>query len=212
MVAVAVARRAAEHRDDHMRPKGSHHANYVAEDRVARPVLVRVDGVLRESEVERAREELLGAVDAPCRQQLLGANHTQRFAELVADQILPAVAAREGEIRRLDVSSAGEPRDEKRVLVVGMRTDHQHARVDAERLHGFPQRNRAALLRGRGPRKNNEHGGAEDREQTALQVREARAARAENGSAQTFALRFVGCGNVSTSLTMRACSSACAWK
>src|SRR3954470_1641001 len=36
--------------------------------------------------------------------------------------------------------------------------------------------------------------------------------RASEAPGQTFALRLVVCGRVSTSLTMRACSVACAWK
>ena len=90
--------------------------------------------VLGESEIERAREVLAAAVDAARGEQLFGADHSERRAELVADQILSAVAAREREIRRLDVPRLGEIGDELRVLVIRMRADHQHARRGAEAL------------------------------------------------------------------------------
>ena len=146
MMPVSVARRPAEHRDDDLRPEGAHHRHDVAQDRVLRPVRVRLLGRLREAEVVRAREELPPAVDAPRREQLLGADHAEQRPELVADQVLSAVAARERQIRRLDVPPAREPGEELRVLVVGVRADHQHARRDVEPRHRLTQRDCAALL------------------------------------------------------------------
>ena len=67
-------------------------------------------------------------------EQLLGADHAEHRPELVADEILSAVAAGERQIRRLDVPRLGEIRDELRVFVVGVRADHQHARRRAEAL------------------------------------------------------------------------------
>ena len=131
-----------------MRPERANHRHHVRQDRILRPVLERLVERLRESEIERAREVLVAAVDAPRGEQLLGANHPEHRAELVADQILPAVAAREREIRRLDVARLGEPGDELRVLVVGVRADHQHARGGAESCDQLAQRSGAALLSG----------------------------------------------------------------
>ena len=95
MMAVPVARRPAENRDDHVRPEITHDADDVAQDRILRPVLVRLFGALRESEIECAREVLMAAVDAPRGEQFLGANRAERVAELVANEILTAVAARQ---------------------------------------------------------------------------------------------------------------------
>ena len=101
MLPVTVARRAGEHRDDDLRPERAHHLHDVAEQRILRPVLEGLGGGLREAEVVRAREELMRPVDAPRGEQLFRANHAERLAELVADEVLSAVAAREREIRGL---------------------------------------------------------------------------------------------------------------
>jgi hypothetical protein len=87
----------------------------------------RLLGALAEAEVEGAREVLAPAVEPARGEQLLGAHGAERLAELVADEVLPAVAAGEREVRRLDVAPAGEPGDEPRVLVVGVRADDEDA-------------------------------------------------------------------------------------
>src|SRR5262245_37275201 len=117
MMSVSVARRASPERDDHLWPKRAYNPNDVAEDRVFRPVFVGLFGVLAETEIERAREILTTPIDATSRQQFLRANGAECLAEFVADEVLAAVAAGEREIRRLDVTTAGEPRDELRVFV-----------------------------------------------------------------------------------------------
>ena len=80
-----------------MRPDQPH---VVAEDLVVPPLLERLLDAEREAEVDRAREVLLGAVEAMDRQQLLGPQHAERLEELRADLVLPAVAARRGDERR----------------------------------------------------------------------------------------------------------------
>ena len=59
---------------------------------------------LGEAEVDRAREELFGAVDPAGSQQLLRADHAQRIALLGANQILAAFAARERQDSRSALS------------------------------------------------------------------------------------------------------------
>jgi hypothetical protein len=54
VVPVPVGRRAAEDRDDHVRPERAHGPHHVAEHRVARPVPERLLGALAEAEVEGA--------------------------------------------------------------------------------------------------------------------------------------------------------------
>jgi hypothetical protein len=146
MVAMAVARRPAEHRHDDLRPEGAHHRHDVAQDRVLHPVRVRLLGRLGEAEIVRAREVLPAAVEPPRREQLLGADHPELRSELVADQVLPTVAARQGEIRRLDVLPARQPGEELGVLVVRVSADHQHAPRHVQSRHGLAQRDCAALL------------------------------------------------------------------
>ena len=60
VMAVPIARRAAEDRDDDVRTERAHDRHHVAQHRVLRPVRVRLLGALGEAEVVRARE-ILGA-------------------------------------------------------------------------------------------------------------------------------------------------------
>ena len=110
-------------------------------------MLVCLLGSLRKAEVVGPGEELSPAIDAPGGEELLRADHAQECAELVADEVLAAVAAGEREVARLDVLAAREPRDHLRVLVVRVRADHQHARRDIEAGDGLSQCDCAALLR-----------------------------------------------------------------
>ena len=77
-----------------------------------------------------------------------------RGPEFVADQVLPAVAAGERQVCRLDVAALGEVGDELGVFVVGVGPDHQHARRGAEPFDGFPQRGGAAVLGNEGSRRD----------------------------------------------------------
>ena len=110
MLPVTVGRRAREDGDDHLRPERAHDRDGVLEQRILRPFAERLVERLREAEVERAREVLTAAIDAARREQLFGADHAEHFAELVADQVLAAVAARERQIRGLDVAALREDR------------------------------------------------------------------------------------------------------
>jgi hypothetical protein len=148
MVAMPVARSAAEHGDDHLRAKGTHDRHHVAQQGIPGPVGVRLLSALAETEIVGAREELSTAVDSTRGEQLLGADHPEQWAELVADEVLSTVAAREREVRGLDLPSAGEPGDELRILVVGMRTDHEDARRDVEPGDRLTERSRATPLGG----------------------------------------------------------------
>src|SRR4029078_678357 len=88
----------------------------------------------------RTSEILMRTVDAPRRKKLFGSDHAERFAELVPDEMLPPVAARQREIRGLGVSSALQPGNDLGVFIIRMSTDHEHAapfvlRMERER-HG----------------------------------------------------------------------------
>jgi hypothetical protein len=109
-------------------------------------VSIGIDGVLRKPEIVGTGEILKRAIHAPGGNELFGAHGPQPFAELVADEILSTVAAGEREIRRPHMPAAREPRNQERILIVRMRADDEHTRVDAEAQHGLPQSNGAALL------------------------------------------------------------------
>ena len=91
------------------------------------PFLERLGGGFRKPEIDGPREELLGAIDAARRQQFLRADDAHRVALLGAEQVLAAFAARQRQIARADVAPLGEVSQQRRVLVVGVRRDHQCA-------------------------------------------------------------------------------------
>ena len=85
------------------------------------PFLERLFDAEREAEVDRAREVLLGAVEAMERGELLGPQHAERLENLRADFVLPAVAAGRRRERRAIALSAIQHHEQPVVLVVGMR-------------------------------------------------------------------------------------------
>ncbi len=123
MLPVSVAGRAAEQPYQHMRLERSHHSHHIAEQRIARPVFERFISALGEPEVVCAREVLHPVVKAPGGEKLLRANHSERLAELVPDQILSAISAREREIAGAHVPATREKGNETRVFIIRMRAD-----------------------------------------------------------------------------------------
>jgi hypothetical protein len=165
VVAVPIGAGATPHRDHHMRTVRADHPHHVGRERLALPLPERLVGILREPEVVGPREELLCAIEPARREQLLAADRAERFAELVADEVLPTVAAREREVRHVHLVPAREPGEELRVLVVGVRADHEHARGGGEPAHQLVQRHRAARLPGGGARRGETQQGDEGRKQ-----------------------------------------------
>ena len=143
---MSVARCAAEHGDDDVRPECPNDAHDVAEDRVLRPVPERLCGRLREAEVICAREELSCAIDAPRGEQLLSANDAECFTKFVADGVLSAVAARERQVCDIGACAACQPAEQLCVFIIGMGADHEDACRGAERAGEIVQRD-GALLR-----------------------------------------------------------------
>src|SRR5258708_19128774 len=190
---VAVSRRTGEHRNDYLRPKNAHDGDDVAKQRILRPVPQRLLCGLRETKIERAREELPATIETSRREQLLRADHAEHYAQLVANEILPTVAARQREVSRLDLPASREPRDELRVLVVRMCRDHEHARRDIEPGDGLAQDDCAALL-------------------SKQEARREKSRREKRSYHQTFVVfrRALVAGRVSTSERMRCCAALCA--
>src|SRR4029450_10818770 len=121
-------------RQNHVRPEDPDDPHAVREDGVLAPDPERLAIVLGVSEVTRAREELLASVEATCGEQLLGARYPERLAELRAEEVLAAIATREGQIGGSIATAPRQVRDDMRVLVVGMRRDIEHAAERAEAL------------------------------------------------------------------------------
>ena len=115
------------------------HRDHVAQDGVVAPDAQRLVGRLGVAEVARAREPLLGAVDRPRGQQLLGADEPEQRRLLGADQVLPALAARQRQVAGAHQLVVGQPGQKARVLVVGVGGDVEHVADDAEAIDGAHQ-------------------------------------------------------------------------
>src|SRR5688500_5649723 len=64
--------------------------------------------------------------------EVLGPDDAQCLTQFIADDVLPAIAARQGEIRRFDVPATREPGDDLGILIVRVRADDQHPRRDTQ--------------------------------------------------------------------------------
>ncbi len=161
MLAMAIARCAAESKDDHVGTKAADHPNHVAQDFLAAPLLEGLFGSFGESEVDGAGKELLGSVNAPGSQQLLGPDDAQCVALLGADQILPAFAAGERQISGPHFAPTRQIGEQRGVLVVRVGRDHQHAPhhvQTVERKTGFGRSRHLALRKGRSKTRADENG------------------------------------------------------
>src|SRR5688572_9764347 len=110
MLAVPVARSSGKDCDDYVGPERAHHSHYVVEQRILWPVREGFVSALRESKIIGTSEILVRAVHSSSREKLLSADDAKRLAQLVADQILAAVTAGNGEIGRICMTTALEPR------------------------------------------------------------------------------------------------------
>src|SRR5207249_3634455 len=127
MMPVAIGWRSAEARVNDERPEHADHAHEVAERVAFAPLHRGFRARLREAVVEGVTEELLRAVETPCLQELLGADDTERVKQLAADDVLPALASIQRDVRNSRMVAARRPRNECRVLVVWMRAGMKHA-------------------------------------------------------------------------------------
>ena len=124
---VRVARQGRKARDDHVRPELADEAHDVGHHLLPVPNSQRLEVILGKTEIHRARKILPPAVHAPRREQFLGADDAQFIAELRAEHVLAAVAARERKIGHAIIAAAREIGEHLVVFIVGMRGDVEHA-------------------------------------------------------------------------------------
>src|SRR5947208_72857 len=105
------------------------------------------------------------AVQLASGDELRRADDPELGPELGADEVLPAFAPAERQVRNLGAHAPGEQCEQVRVLVVGVRADHQHALVGAELPQGAGQRRDAAGA-GRGQLAEARAGGADTQDET----------------------------------------------
>ena len=148
VLAMAIARRPAEAQDHDIRPVAANDPDDIPENSVMAPLFKGFRGRLGEAEIDRAGEELLGAIDAPGRQQLLGTDESELRALLGADEVLPALPARHREVGGSHVTAAREIGQHRGALIVRMGRDHEHRTEFVQPMEGLLQFRRAgeALL------------------------------------------------------------------
>ena len=125
-MSMRAARHWGEARDDRVRPELADDAHNIRQHLLPVPDSQRLAVILGITEIHRAAEKLPAAVEPAGGEQLLSAGHAQFIAELGAEHVLAAVAAREREIGRAVIPSARQIGDQQRVFVVGMRRDVEH--------------------------------------------------------------------------------------
>ena len=116
-----------ETRDDNIGPKAPDHPDDVRQDLVAIPNPQRLRGIFRETEVDRAGEELPTMIEAARGQELMRPDEAELFAQFRTDQILAAIAAGDAKIRGFIKRAVRPQRHQVRVFVVGMRGDIEDA-------------------------------------------------------------------------------------
>ena len=160
MLAVAVARRAREERDDDLGPEPALDPEGVFEQDLPRPEAQRLVERSREAEVVGAREILARAVDPPRAQQFLRPDQTERNAEVAADQVLTTFAAGQRQVGHLGAHLPRDDGQESVVLVVRVRADDEHPLVHRETLQQPIERDETA---GGGRLERDAGGGSGDR-------------------------------------------------
>ena len=125
-----------KHRDDRLRPEPPDGAHRVLEQHFPRPARERLLQRAGVAKVVGAGEILAGPFDPPRRLELAGADDAELDPELGANQVLAALAARQGQVGRLPGQTTPHPGEKGVVFVVGMRSDEQQPPVGRELRQG----------------------------------------------------------------------------
>jgi len=134
------------HGHHHVRPDGAEEADVIAHDILAAPFRDHFFGIEGIAEVDRAREVLLGPIEAVRRKQLGRAQHTHIAEKLRADFVLPAVAAVVLQVHGAQPHAVGEERQQAVALIVGMRRGLQERPGDTQLAKRQPERDVPAVL------------------------------------------------------------------
>ena len=131
--------------EDHVGAEGADDAHDVAERLLAAPLREGLLHAEREAELVGAAEVLLDPVVAVDRHQLPGPQHAEGLEQLGPDRVLAALAAGDGEERRVQPESAREADEHPVVLVVGVGGDEEDAARDTDPAQGEREAGRAAV-------------------------------------------------------------------
>ena len=128
MLAVSISAVSREQRDDDLRSKRPDDRHDILEQGVARPCGPHGRIILGVTEVVGAREILVRLVPLPFGENFGGAHHPEQHLALSPIHVDAVFAARERQVRRLDMAAEREPGNERVVFVVWVRADDQHSR------------------------------------------------------------------------------------
>src|SRR5262249_49806120 len=116
VVAVGAAGPGGKARNNDVGPEGANDAHHVAQDLLPVPDSEGLGVILGNAKVEGPGEELACAVQTPGGEQLLRAEDAEGFAELGAEQVLPAVAAGDRKVGGAATAAAREVGEKGRVF------------------------------------------------------------------------------------------------
>src|SRR5215813_4031595 len=117
---------------DHIWPEIPDDPHHVSKNFVVIPNAECFVSCLRKPEIERAREELPGVVDASRTDQFLCSNNAEPLAQFGSQYILTSVAAGYRKVSGVVKRTVRPERHQICVLVVRMRRDVKHAAKHAE--------------------------------------------------------------------------------
>ena len=116
-----------ETRHHHIWPEAPDLPDDIGKNFVAVPNAQCFGRAFRKAEIDCAREKLPAMIEPARGEKFLCADDTEALAQLGPDQVLPAVAARDGKIGGVIKRTIRPKRDEIRVLIVRMRGHVEHA-------------------------------------------------------------------------------------
>jgi hypothetical protein len=135
------------HRQQHVRAQRPDQPHVVADDVLAAPFLDHFLGIERVAVIDRAREVLLGAVDAVGREQFRRPQYADIAKQLGTDLVLPAFTAVVLHVDRSQAHAVREHREERVGLVVWMRGRLHEGAGHVQLPDREPERNVAAVGR-----------------------------------------------------------------
>ena len=131
--------------DDHVGSGHPDEAHEIIENLLPAPTLERLLDAERVAEIDRPREELLGAVEAVSREQFLRPERRQGIEELRADLVLTAVPSRRRRQHGPNTEAAAHHREQRIALVVRMRRRHHERAGCGQSAEGQAQADAAGL-------------------------------------------------------------------
>ena len=120
MVAVGGSGDGIEAVDDEVRLEIADNPHDVGKQFLTVPVVEGFVRVFAEAEVQCAGKKLLASVGLPCPEEFMGTDIPQLDAKFLANEVLSAVAPRQGHIGDLGMFGIGQIGYQARIFIIGM--------------------------------------------------------------------------------------------